>query len=170
MHSIVLIGMMGSGKTTISRDLAGRSSFSFIDIDSRLEQQEGLKISEIFSQFGEHYFRQLESRFLHSLVGTKNSVISTGGGIVLLEENRSVLKSLGRVYFLRATETTLYARLKHDTSRPLLHEKDPLSSIQHLISQRYPLYESVSDVIMDVDTLSPFEVSTQIWAEFLAHK
>lgn len=166
---LILIGMMGSGKTSVGRRLSEISSLKFVDMDSDIESQEGLSVKEIFSSFSEDYFRNLETHFLQKLMGVSSSIVlSTGGGVILSEQNRSLLKQLGRVYFLSASVDTLYKRVSKSDARPLLQVSDSYKALESLFLSRKAFYESVSDVIVSVEDQSPESVSTAIWSDFLA--
>ncbi len=110
---------MGSGKTTIGRKLAKLIEYSFVDTDSEIEDDQGCSVSEIFKYGGEECFREMETRLLEKLKNIDNSVIATGGGIVLREENRKMLKGIGKRVYLRVPEEELARRLKNDRNRPL---------------------------------------------------
>ncbi len=166
--SLVLIGMMGSGKTTVSKAISALSHYEVLDVDLMIEVQESKSISDIFAISGEVAFRNMESTMLKFLLNEQvPRIISTGGGAILDVKNRQILKQLGRVYWLRVSADTVYARLKNDTSRPLLQHDDSLSRISRLIEVRYPLYESIADMVMDVDLLDPEFIAAEIWQDFL---
>lgn len=152
MKNIILIGFMGCGKTTLGIKLSYRLRRSLEDTDKLIEKKEGRTISEIFQTDGEAYFRALETECLEKMIKTtRHKIISTGGGLPLREENRVLLKELGTVVYLRATAQTIYERVKHDKSRPLLQGEDPQEKIRTLMAQRSVLYEQAADVIIDVD-------------------
>lgn len=119
-NNIILIGMMGSGKTTVGKALAKHLGHNFTDLDTLIVKNEGIEIPEIFHKFGENYFRKLETKTLNSLLEYENTVISTGGGIVEKEENILTIKKIGTVFYLQAPSNTLYERIKGDCNRPLL--------------------------------------------------
>ncbi len=149
---MVLIGFMGSGKTSVGLRLSYKMRKSVVDTDRLIERQEGMSISEIFAAKGEAYFRDLETDVLRSLVGrTHNQILSVGGGTPLKEENRKLLRELGTVVYLKVRPETVYERLKGDDTRPLLRGEDPLGRIRALLSQREALYEAAADVVVDVD-------------------
>lgn len=152
MDNIILIGFMGSGKSTVGIKLSYRLRHAMEDTDKLIEKEEGRTISEIFATDGEAYFRNLETECLKKLIQTANQkIISVGGGLPIREENHALLKKLGTVVYLRAKAETIYERVKHDTSRPLLQGDDPKGKIQTLMAQRADIYEKASDVIIDVD-------------------
>ena len=152
MKHIILIGFMGSGKSSVGYRLSYKLRKCLIDTDRLIEQREGMSITEIFDQKGETYFRQKETECLKSLSKELGSrVVSVGGGTPIREENHAILKESGTVVYLKATPETIYSRVKHDTRRPLLQCEDPKSRIEALLAERGPIYESVADIIIEVD-------------------
>ncbi len=152
MGNVILIGFMGCGKTTVGLKLSYRLRQSVIDTDKEIEKEEKRAISDIFAAEGEAYFRQRETACLEKLLQTaKDKIISVGGGLPMREENRKLLKQIGKVVYLRATPETIYNRLKYDTTRPLLQGDDPEGKIKELMAKRDPFYEQAADVIIDVD-------------------
>ncbi|QSX08642.1 shikimate kinase [Alkalibacter rhizosphaerae] len=139
-NNISLIGFMGTGKTTIGRNLAKALNYEFVDVDRFIEEQEGMTISQIFSCWGETYFRQLETKALKEILQKEKQVISTGGGIVIKEENRQLLMEHSFVVALKATPRNLYFRLKESTTRPLIQGPHPERTIRHMMHRRYPYY------------------------------
>lgn len=155
MESIVLIGFMGSGKTTIGRALKEKTGFDFVDTDELIEAEEGCKISSIFTDKGEKYFRELEKNILQKLVAVGGfRIVSTGGGIVTTLENIPFLKKLGRVFYLRIKPETVIDRLRGDVTRPLLAGKDRLIKVKGLMDARKDMYEKAADIIIDADDIS----------------
>ena len=130
--NIVLIGFMGSGKSSIGRRVATRLGFQFLDTDALLVEREGREITEIFEQDGEARFRDLETSVLSSLGMRDRCVISTGGGVILREENRALLRGLGFTVWLTASEDVIYQRVSRNTKRPLLHTADPRATVTRL--------------------------------------
>ncbi len=164
--SVILIGFMGSGKTTVGRKLSYRLRMPVEDTDKLIEQRENKKISDIFAKEGEEAFRRKETELLSELVKKgQRRVYSVGGGTPVREENRALLRSLGKVVYLRITPETVYERLKGDTTRPLLQCENPLQRIRELMESRREAYESCADVIIDVDKLSMEEILKQISRE-----
>lgn len=161
--NIVLIGFMGSGKTTVGIRLSYRLRKSIEDTDKLIEKREKCTIREIFEKDGEAYFRELETQLLQEAVEKrKNQIISVGGGTPVREENRELLKKLGTVVYFRAKPETIYERVKHDTNRPLLQCENPLGRIAELLEQRKAAYEACADIIIDVDKLSMSQVVEQV--------
>lgn len=161
--NIVLIGFMGSGKTTVGIRLSYRMRRIFEDTDKLIEKKQKREIKEIFAAEGEAFFRDLETQMLLSLEeSVKNRIISVGGGTPIREKNREILKRLGTVIYLRIQPDTVYERLKNDTTRPLLQGDDPQEKIRILMESRKEAYESSADYILDVDELSIEEILKQI--------
>ena len=162
-NNIVLIGFMGSGKTTVGIRLSYRMRRVIEDTDKLIEKKEGKTISEIFAQEGEAYFRQAETALLEELGGKLHShILSVGGGTPVREENRALLKQLGTVVYFRVKPETVYKRLQNDTTRPLLQCENPLVKIEELLAARKEAYESCADIIIDVDDLTQNEVVDKV--------
>ncbi len=152
MEHVVLIGFMGSGKSTVGFRLSYKLRKCLLDTDKLIEQREGMKISEIFALKGEAYFRQKETECLNSLFKELGSrIISLGGGTPIREENRPIIKKLGKVIYLKASPETIYGRVKHDKTRPLLQCDNPKEKIRTLLAERDSVYESVADIVIHVD-------------------
>ena len=152
--NIVLIGFMGSGKSSIGRLVAGRLGFQFVDTDTLLVARDGREIAEIFAHEGEARFRDLETSVLESLGTRDRCVISTGGGVILREENRALLRGLGFTVWLTASEDVIYARVSRNTKRPLLHTANPRATVTQLLAARRPLYEAAAQFTLDTTTLT----------------
>jgi shikimate kinase len=151
-NNIVLIGFMGSGKSTVGIKLSYRLRRIVEDTDKLIEKKAGRSIADIFATEGEGYFRNLETQTLKKLCQSNTEkILSLGGGTPVREENRPLIKELGTVVYLRAKPDTIYERLKEDTTRPLLQGEDPQGKIRTMITQRGPLYEIAADCIIDVD-------------------
>jgi len=146
---IFLIGMMGSGKSTVGRRLATVLSRDFIDADKELEARCGVPITTIFELEGEDGFRRREATLIEDLTRKPGLVLATGGGAVLLEENRRHLHERGLVVYLRATVQELWLRLRNDKVRPLLRAPDPRRRIAELVELRDPLYQECAHVIVN---------------------
>ncbi|MFN4119074.1 shikimate kinase [Acidovorax sp.] len=145
-----LVGMPGSGKSTIGRQLAHRVGVPFIDVDHRLEQHLGMSIRQFFEAEGEARFRDEEAALLSHLAQQPGGmVLSTGGGAVLRPDNRSVLRRFGHVLYLRASAEEIYKRIKHDRSRPLLQVGNPLDKLRELYAQRDPLYRETAHFVIE---------------------
>ena len=148
--NIVLCGFMGSGKSTIGKELA-KHGFNFVDSDDYIEKNAGKSISKIFETHGEAYFRALEAEAVKELSKKTATVIATGGGVVMNPENVTALKSTGILVFLDVTPQTVLTRLEGDTTRPLLMRPDRETAVNDLIKKRAPVYRSVSDVTVDAN-------------------
>jgi shikimate kinase len=160
--NLVLCGMMGAGKTTVGEKLAQKLGWSCCDTDHRIEEKYG-KITKIFAQYGEEYFRGLETQLVKEFVQEDGLVVSVGGGLVLRAENVALLKQSGKIIFLRAKQATLVERLVSDDSRPLLQSEETLPDrIHRLLVERMPTYEKVADFIVDVDGKTPEEIAEEI--------
>jgi shikimate kinase len=156
---LVLVGLMGSGKSTVGRLLAERLGRRLLDTDDEVERRAGRTVREIFVDDGEEVFRGLESDVLvEALASDEPSVIAAAGGVVLAEDNRSALRSDScRVVWLTASPDVLLARVGRGVHRPLLDD-DPAGALSTMADQREVLYREVADVIIRVDGRSPAEV------------
>jgi shikimate kinase len=150
---ISLIGLPGSGKSTVGRQLARRLQMPFLDSDNVIELRLGCSIREYFEREGEAQFRDLEAEVIDELTQQSPGVLSTGGGVVLREANRLNLRSRTQVVYLNSTPDELFRRLKHDKSRPLLQVADPLGRLRDLHTQRDPLYRETAH--LNIDTGRP---------------
>jgi len=164
--NIILEGFMGSGKSTVSELISDKLELELIDTDEAIEEAEGRKISEIFEQDGEEAFRDMETGLMEMVISEhmRETVISLGGGLPVREENRELLKKVGKVVYLRTAPETVYDRLKGDDTRPLLKSEDPLTRIKELQDERGKIYEEAADIIVDTDGKSPEEVANEIIA------
>jgi shikimate kinase len=147
--NLYLVGMMGAGKTTVGRTLARRLKLRFVDSDQEIEARCGVKIPVVFEIEGEAGFRAREAQAIAELTGLEGIVLATGGGVVLLDENRRLLAARGTVVYLRATPEHLYERVRQDRNRPLLATADPLERLRELYLSRDPLYRAVADLVID---------------------
>lgn len=165
-HNIVLVGMMGSGKSTIGKQLATQHNLHFIDTDTEIETQTHKKITDIFLSQGENAFRAIETAYCSTLPDKKNHVIATGGGIVLAPENRIYLRQTGYIVYLKATVETLLDRLSKDTSRPLLAGTDKAKKLADLLAQRDTLYQNLAHTVLTVGTQTPEDIGAHIWQHY----
>jgi shikimate kinase len=145
--NVYLIGPMGSGKTTIGQRLARRMGLEFLDCDQQLEQQTGASINLIFDVEGEEGFRQRETAMLKNLARRNKVLVATGGGAILREENRKLLRGTGLVVYLRTSVRQQLRRLARDRSRPLLQTDDRAEKLARLAEERNPLYENLADIV-----------------------
>lgn len=141
--NIVLLGFMGTGKTQVARRLASDLNMQFVEMDSIIEQREGMSINDIFAKKGEPYFRKVEADVVKELSSKDGLVISTGGGVVLNQDNIDNLQRNGILICLKATPEEIYKRVKDEKHRPLLNVEDPLRRIQELLEFRRPYYERI---------------------------
>ena len=146
---IVLIGLPGSGKSTVGRQLSRRLNLAFTDSDHVVEQRLGCSIREYFEREGEERFRDVEESVIDDLTQTRAGVLSTGGGVVLRPLNRLHLKARGQVIYLNSSPDELFRRLRHDVNRPLLQVADPLTRLRDLHSIRNPLYRETAHFIIE---------------------
>ena len=160
--NIVLCGFMGCGKSTIGKLVAKKTHREFIDLDSFIEEKQGLSIREIFETYGEDYFRNCETDAISELVNKNDVVLALGGGAVLKNKNVELLKSSGKIIFLDVTANTVFSRLKNDTSRPLLNTDDKLAEITKRLNDRLPIYTMVADKIIDANSKTKEAIATEI--------
>ncbi|XZG70187.1 shikimate kinase [Chitinibacteraceae bacterium HSL-7] len=167
--NLILVGMMGAGKTTVGRALARLTGKEFFDSDHEIEARTGVRIPTIFELEGEPGFRARECATIAELVAMDNIVLATGGGAVMNPENRRVLKSHGLVVYLRATVDELYLRTAHDKNRPLLQTANPREKIRELFVARDPLYREVADVVIDTGRQSINQLAQQLISKLEQH-
>jgi len=162
VNNIYFIGLMGAGKTTIGRLLAKQLGREFYDSDHEVERKTGVKIPLIFELEGESGFRKRETAAIEELSQMDNLVVATGGGAVLLEENRAFLKNTGKIIYLRAKVNDLYQRTRSDKSRPLLQGANPKQKLEELYTVRDPIYTALADYIVDTGAQSANEITARI--------
>ncbi|HCI13568.1 MAG: shikimate kinase [Gallionellales bacterium GWA2_60_142] len=146
--NLILVGMMGSGKTTIGRTLAKHLGKTFVDSDEEIQQRTGVTIPHIFDVEGEVGFRLRETAAIRELMGRDDMVLATGGGAILAEQNRDMLRQNGIVVYLKANVHDLWQRTRHDRNRPLLQTADPRAKLAELFEQRDPLYQQAADIVV----------------------
>lgn len=163
-QNIVLIGFMGSGKSTVGRELHQRLGYPLIDMDRCIEESMGKKITEIFKEEGEAAFRDFETLQLLEISKNtdENKIISTGGGIVIRPQNRSLLRKLGYVVWLHAPEDVIYERTSRSHDRPLLNHADAREKISTLLAEREPWYRETAHLKIDTAGLDSSEIATGI--------
>lgn len=159
--NIVLVGLSGSGKTTLGNILSDLSGYSLIDTDAIIVKLQNRSINNIFATNGEEYFRQLETLVSKEVSQYASQIISTGGGIVLKEENLKNLKQNGLVFYLKTSINSLIKRLEGDTTRPLLKTDDVKKKLENMLEAREKLYEK-ADFTIETDNLSPEETAKEI--------
>jgi shikimate kinase len=150
-RTIVMVGMMGAGKSSIGRRLANRLGMSFVDADSEIEQAANATIPEIFEQHGEAYFRDGERRVIQRLLDGAPKVLATGGGAFIQPETRAAIQANALSIWLKADRDLLLSRVKRRNNRPLLKNGDPAEIIDRLIAERYPIYEEAAIHIQSRD-------------------
>ena len=147
--NIFLVGLMGSGKTTIGKLLARHRGLAFVDSDHEIVARCGVSIPTIFEIEGEEGFRRRETCVIEELSRRQGIVLATGGGAVIRPENRGVLKGRGAVVYLKCQPRELYIRTRHDKNRPLLQTEDPLKKLQELYASRHGFYMEAADIVLD---------------------
>lgn len=162
MDNIYFIGLMGAGKTTIGRLLAKQLGREFYDSDVEIERKTGVKIPLIFELEGEDGFRKRETAAIEELTQLNNIIMATGGGAILLPENRALLKKNSKIIYLRGKVNDLYQRTRHDKTRPLLQGGNLRQKLERLYIQRDPIYASLADYIVDTGAQSAVEITHTI--------
>ncbi|MBT5031709.1 MAG: shikimate kinase [Proteobacteria bacterium] len=166
MRNIVLIGPMGAGKTTVGKQLAEHFSLDFVDADAALEDRLGVSILTIFDIEGEDGFRKRENTILHELCERKNIVLATGGGAILMEDNRILLRRAGTVVYLDASIDAQVKRTRNRRDRPLLNDvDDPRAALEALMEIRAPLYRQEADITVMSGERSVTHVTREIIAK-----
>ncbi|MCR5778735.1 MAG: shikimate kinase [Lachnospiraceae bacterium] len=161
-YNIVLIGFMGSGKSTVASCLCRNYGMETVDMDQVIAEREGMSISDIFEKHGEEYFRNLETALLVELQNRKNVVISCGGGTPLRECNVAEMKKNGKVVLLTAKPETILDRVKNNHDRPLLENNKNVDFISELMAKRRDKYEAAADLVITTDDRSASEICGQI--------
>lgn len=161
-RNIYLIGFMGVGKSTIGRLLAEEMKGQLVEMDETIEAEQGITINEIFAQWGETYFRDLESELVERIAGQEGKIVSCGGGAVLRTENVANMKKSGTIVFLSATPETIYKRVRYSTTRPLLNGNMNVEYIAGLMEKRRDLYERAADVTISTDGKTTSEIVREL--------
>ena len=170
-HSnIFLVGMMGAGKTTVGRALAHRLKREFVDTDRVLVERTGVAVATVFEIEGEEGFRRRECALLREVCESDGRVVATGGGIVLAEENRRVMRESGTVVYLRVRLESLWERTKHDGSRPLLATPNPRERLATLLEQREPLYRDAAHIVVESGSQSAGTLANRVAAALRARE
>ena len=168
--NVFLVGMMGSGKTTVGRALAQRLDLPFTDTDRVLVERTGVPVATIFEIEGEEGFRRRESAVLAELAAGEDRVVATGGGAVLEAANRALMRSRGTVVYLRARLDHLWERTRHDSTRPLLATADPRATLAALLEARDPLYREAAHIIVDTGSQSAATLVARVVAALRNHE
>jgi shikimate kinase len=162
LPNFVLIGFMGCGKSSVGRRLSSLTGHRFVDTDELVVKAEGRSIPEIFAACGEEGFREIEQRVLADLVGVAGVVLSTGGGAILRDANREVLKKIGIVVWLDSDPNTLFDRAIRSGKRPLLQTPNPRETFHQLLSARRSIYESAADFRFDSTHVNQDEAARKV--------
>ena len=166
---IILVGLMGAGKTKLGRIVSSTLDLPFIDTDSEIEKAAGYTVQEIFDEFGEQYFREGEGRVINRILGEEPAVVATGGGSYMNAEIRNEMNKNGIVIWLRADLDLLVKRTKNRTGRPLLNTGDTKTILSQLIDQRYPVYAG-AELIVDVKDEPAAKTANRIIELLMNHK
>lgn len=167
-NNVFLIGPMGSGKTAVGKHLARLMRAPFRDSDAEIEHRTGVDISYIFSREGEAGFRQREREVIEDLTRETPVVLATGGGAILLPENRAVLRDRGFVVYLETSLEQQAERVRQGRNRPLLHDVDPLTKLTELMAVRAPLYQELANFTIATDGRKVHVVADAIFTAFKA--
>ena len=159
---IFIVGLMGSGKTSVGKILAKKIGRQFFDTDQEIIRNENLNISQIFDKHGENYFRELEYKVLTKLKNNTESIISTGGGIVLKKENIDIMTDNGIIIFLNIDVKTQITRIKNKKNRPLFDSNNLKDDLKNMKNGRDKIYESIADYIVDVSETTKYKVIESI--------
>lgn len=164
LKNLILVGFMGTGKSTIGRELSKELGYPVLDTDNRIVADAGRSIPDIFEEEGEECFRDLETELLQDLLrqSAHKNIISTGGGIILREENRRLLRELGYVVWLVARPDTIIERTSRNRDRPLLNNENPAETVRALLEERTPLYRETAHLTLETTDLTFSEITTGI--------
>jgi len=168
MENIVLIGLMGAGKSTVGKFLADKLGYDFIDTDALIEKEQSMSIPMIFEKFGEEYFRKLENELVVSLIKRENTIISTGGGLVQNLDNITNLSKNGVIVYLKADANILYERIRNDINRPLLQNTNPLNKLKELLIKREKNYK-LANLIINTENKTIENIANEILKEYHAN-
>lgn len=144
---VVLVGMMGVGKSSVGLVLSKVLKYKFVDVDKEIEKQQNKSISAIFNEFGENYFRNLEKEFIKNIASSKNTVLSLGGGAFENTETQTLLKKRGTIIYLKATPLTIFKRIRSEINRPLLNKEFSVDTINFIMKKRVKNYEKAHFII-----------------------
>lgn len=150
-NNIYIIGFMGVGKSSAASKLCQKRNMTLIEMDEEIVRQQDMAISDIFDEYGEKYFRRLETDLLSEIAQKENQVVSCGGGAVLRQENVDIMKSSGTIVLLTADPETIYDRVKDNMDRPLLNGNMSISYICELMDERQAYYEDAADIVVATD-------------------
>ncbi len=167
--TVVLVGMMGSGKTAIGRALAAKLGVPFVDSDAAIEEAAAATIPEIFARDGEPFFRSRETEVLKRLLAGPPGIVSTGGGAFLAQENRDAIEKMGVAVWLNADLNTLWERVRHKDTRPLLRTDDPKATLGKIFQERTPVYRRAG-LEIDVSERASIDETTATVVAILASR
>lgn len=160
--NIFLIGFMGAGKSTIARTLQRELGFPLVEMDERIVQEQGMSINDIFAQYGEAHFRDIESQLVVDLGKQEPSIVSCGGGVVVRPENTQNMKKSGRIVLLKASPETIFERVKNSTDRPILNGHMNVEYIAELMEKRRALYEEAADITIQTNGKTREQICEEI--------
>lgn len=161
-YNIFLIGFMGSGKSTVARQLSPMIAMDVIEMDQEIVRRERMSIPDIFTEYGESYFRDLETKLLVEMRERSNVIVSCGGGVALREENVEEMKKSGRVVWLTARPETILERVRNNKERPLLNGNMTIEYIQSMMEKRHTKYAAAAEVIIDTDEKDLYTICEEI--------
>jgi shikimate kinase len=168
--NVFLVGMMGAGKSTLGKALARRTGQEFVDTDRLLVERTGVPVTTIFEFEGEDGFRKRESVLLHEVAARSGCVVATGGGAVLSADNCRAMRESGTVIYLRARLESLWERLRHDATRPLLATPDPRGTLAAILEQRDPLYREAAHLVVDTGAQSASTLVSRVMTALRRHE
>ena len=160
--NIMLIGFMGTGKSTIARKIKETLNIEQIEMDALIAKEAGMSIPDIFEKYGETYFRDLETEMLRKFQDAKPVVVSCGGGAVLRDENIEIMKGQGKIVLLTATPETVFERVRYSTDRPVLNGNMNVDYIKELMEKRRARYEMAADIVITTDGKNADEICQEI--------
>ena len=164
LQNLILIGFMGTGKSTVACQLSKQLNLPFFEMDEMIVQEQGMEISNIFKEKGENYFRNLETELLKNLLQKETGILSCGGGIILRDENIQAMKNHGTVILLTAKPETILKRVLHNQSRPVLNGKKNVNDITKLMKEREERHHIAADIIVSTDEKSLSQICEEIIA------
>ena len=169
-NNIILIGPMGSGKSSIGKKLSKMMKFDFVDTDNLIEENTGVDIPTIFEHEGETGFRERESKILQEISDYQQTVVGTGGGIIISKKNRGIIKKMGFAVYLTASIKELVYRTEHDKNRPLINSDDAENKIRNIINDRKEYYENTSNMTISTDNYDTVKISKIIIKNYEKYK
>ncbi|MCE1237233.1 MAG: shikimate kinase [Hyphomicrobiales bacterium] len=167
-RSLVFVGMMGAGKTTLGRKVAQRLDLPFVDLDQEIEKAAALTVAEIFAKHGETHFRDGERKVIARLLAAGPQILATGGGAFMNADTRAAIAAAGVSVWIEADPGVLFQRIRHRPTRPLLQSPDPEGTLRRLVAERYPVY-ALADVTVRSRDASKEVMTEEILAALAAH-